>query len=79
SPTPPITPTRSHRLRTHGPDPRLIVVSDGSTDDTDDVVRSYTDPRVQLIRSRRYGQAGGPRNDGLAISTVPACTRRRCP
>lgn len=67
-----IRPTIDSVLAQSFTDWRLIVVSDGSTDDTDDVVRSYTDPRVQLIRSRRYGQAGGPRNDGLAISTAPA-------
>ncbi|MCX4830341.1 glycosyltransferase [Streptomyces sp. NBC_01016] len=51
---------------------RLIVVSDGCTDDTDDVVLSYEDERVQLIRTERHGHPGGPRNIGLAASTAPA-------
>ncbi|WP_108987367.1 glycosyltransferase family 2 protein [Streptomyces coelicoflavus] len=51
---------------------RLIVVSDGCTDDTDDVVLSYEDERVQLIRTQRHGHPGGPRNIGLAASTAPA-------
>jgi len=47
----------------------LIVVSDASTDDTDDVVRQYTDPRVRLTRlPRRAGHPGPPRNAGLALA-----------
>lgn len=45
----------------------LLVVSDASTDDTDDVVESYADPRVRLIRlAERAGHPGRPRNVGLA-------------
>ncbi|MFF8379442.1 glycosyltransferase family 2 protein [Streptomyces sp. NPDC015661] len=51
---------------------RLLVVSDGSTDDTDDVVRSYENERVRLIRSERHGHPGGPCNIGLAAATAPA-------
>ncbi|WP_242884734.1 glycosyltransferase family 2 protein [Actinomadura litoris] len=50
---------------------RLIVVSDGSTDDTDEVVRSYSDPRVRLVRTEHHGAPGGPRNIGLAVSDAP--------
>src|SRR5699024_7666865 len=50
---------------------RLIVVSDGSTDDTEDVVLSYTDPRICLVRSEPHGHPGGPRNIGLRHVQAP--------
>ncbi|NEC20059.1 glycosyltransferase family 2 protein [Streptomyces parvus] len=67
-----IRPTIDSVLAQTFEDWRLIVVSDGCTDDTDDVVRSYEDERVQLIRTERHGHPGGPRNIGLAASTAPA-------
>ncbi|GCD44727.1 glycosyl transferase [Streptomyces paromomycinus] len=46
----------------------LLVVSDGSTDDTEDWVRAAVgrDPRIRLIRTERHGHPSGPRNRGLA-------------
>lgn len=43
----------------------LVVVDDGSTDDTADVVRAFTDPRVRLISVARNGGAAAARNLGM--------------
>ncbi|WP_269858698.1 glycosyltransferase family 2 protein [Streptomyces sp. RPT161] len=45
----------------------LLVVSDASDDDTDEVVAGVVarDPRVRLIRTRRFGHPSGPRNVAL--------------
>ncbi|WP_306370086.1 glycosyltransferase family A protein [Nocardiopsis sp. CC223A] len=53
---------------------RLIVVSDGSTDDTDDVVAACSDPRVHLLRCLPHRHPGGPRNIGLDYGTAPFVT-----
>ncbi|NED10442.1 glycosyltransferase [Streptomyces sp. SID9124] len=49
------------------PDWELLVVSDGSTDDTDAWVRAAAaeDPRVRLVRAPRHGHPSGPRMIGL--------------
>ncbi|MFE9920602.1 glycosyltransferase family 2 protein [Streptomyces sp. NPDC005774] len=67
-----IRPTIDSVLAQTFGDWRLLVVSDGCTDDTDDVVRSYDNERVQLIRAQRHGHPGGPRSIGPAASTAPA-------
>ncbi len=45
----------------------MIVVSDGSSDDTDDVVRTAArgDSRIHLVRADRHGHPSGPRNLAL--------------
>ena len=51
--------------QTHG---RLevLVVDDGSDDDTAEVVASHPDPRVVLVRRTSSGGVARARNDGLA-------------
>ena len=46
----------------------LIVIDDGSPDDSAEVIAQYTDPRVKLIRQENRGE-GGARNRGIEAST----------
>ncbi|MBO7678056.1 MAG: glycosyltransferase family 2 protein, partial [Thermoguttaceae bacterium] len=46
----------------------LILVDDGSPDDSAEVIARYTDPRVKLIRQENRGE-GGARNRGIEAST----------
>ena len=48
---------------------RVIVVDDGSTDDSAEIARSYG-PRVTVIRQANRGVSGA-RNTGLAAATAP--------
>lgn len=43
----------------------LIVVSDGSTDETEQVVKGFTDPRVRYVRSEKNGGLAYARNLGI--------------
>jgi len=63
-----IVPTLESVLRQDVRELELLVVSDGSTDDTDDVVRELVraDDRVQLLRIPHSGTPSVPRNYGLA-------------
>lgn len=49
--------------QTRVPD-QIIIVDDGSTDDTEQVVRRYTDPRIEYIRQVNAGVSAA-RNAGL--------------
>ncbi len=46
----------------------VLVVSDGSTDGTDDIVRRYPDDRVRLVRQDRAGKSPAL-NRGAALAT----------
>ncbi|HEX8408805.1 MAG TPA: glycosyltransferase family A protein [Thermoanaerobaculia bacterium] len=43
----------------------VLVIGDGCTDDSEAVVRSIADPRVQWINIERTGHQSGPNNEGL--------------
>jgi glycosyltransferase involved in cell wall biosynthesis len=43
----------------------LIVIDDGSTDETSNVLNAYSDPRIRVLHSNRSGVSGA-RNEGLA-------------
>ncbi|MFC2071734.1 glycosyltransferase family 2 protein [Chloroflexota bacterium] len=43
----------------------LIVVDDSSTDDTEDVVHAFNDPRIRFIQHRQNRGANAARNTGL--------------
>jgi len=46
----------------------LIVVDDGSTDNTEKVVKNYSDSRVQYIKTDNWGGPARPRNIGIKQS-----------
>jgi glycosyltransferase involved in cell wall biosynthesis len=58
-------------LSQEGIDFELIVVDDGSADDTPEVVESFADPRVRLIRHHRNLGIGRAHNRVLAGSHAP--------
>lgn len=49
---------------------QLIVVDDGSTDESPDIVRGMNDPRIKLIRQENQGP-GAARNRGIAAGESP--------
>jgi glycosyltransferase involved in cell wall biosynthesis len=50
---------------------QLVVVDDGSSDGTADVVSGYRDPRIRLLRIEHTGLPAVARNRGLAASESP--------
>lgn len=49
-------------------DYELIVVSDGSNDQTDKVVAAYTDPRIMYLKHEKPKGASATRNTGIRIA-----------
>jgi len=47
----------------------LIVVSDGSTDDTPAVIASFSDPRLIFLQRPPSGRPSVPRNQGIAAAS----------
>ena len=43
----------------------LIIVDDGSTDDTEEVIKSVSDPRIEYIKIKNWGGPARPRNIGI--------------
>ena len=46
----------------------LIIINDGSTDNTGDILDNYTDPRITIINQGNLG-VGAARNVGLALAS----------
>ncbi|MPZ19209.1 MAG: glycosyltransferase [Luteitalea sp.] len=47
----------------------LIVIDDGSQDDTPTVLAAYRDPRIRVLRLPKNSGRGAARNAGLAVAT----------
>ncbi len=55
-------------LHQTNPNFELIIVDDGSTDHTAEVIRSYSDPRIRLVQQKGSGSPASPRNHGLSLA-----------
>ncbi len=51
------------------PDIEVLVCDDGSSDESEDVVRSFDDARVRWLPGPRTGGPAAPRNRGVAAAT----------
>jgi glycosyltransferase involved in cell wall biosynthesis len=46
----------------------LLIIDDGSTDSTGDIARSFSDPRIRVIRHERPKGISASRNEGILAS-----------
>ncbi len=53
----------------------FIIVNDGSTDHSDEILRSYADPRIRLIEQENSGLAASL-NAGIALARAPYIARQ---
>jgi hypothetical protein len=54
----------------------LVIVDDGSTDGSRDIVRSYGDPRIRLVTLDRNSGLSAALNRGLATARAPLIARQ---
>src|SRR5690606_18732647 len=52
----------------------FIIINDGSTDGSDEIIRSFTDPRIQYIKTKNQGLALSL-NQAIASSKAPLIAR----
>jgi len=56
----------------------IIVVDDGSTDNTEEVVKSFNDPRIRDIRHEQNRGGSAARNTGIGMSGYNLLGRKKC-
>ncbi len=56
------------------PDFELVIVDDGSTDETAEIIRSFNDSRIVLVSQKNTG-IGGALNHGLKLARAPLIAR----
>lgn len=55
-------------------DYELIIIDNGSTDGSNEIVSKYSDPRIQIVRLDENVGVSNARNKGVALSTAPYVT-----